>query len=534
MCILCKNKKTDIPTVNLTSVEQTNVDRSLGLSNIYNISNSLAFLEETFLNPLYNLSGTTKPTSGFTTINCSGFTTGSSYSTSACTAVYNLSDVDEIDLVFQITGNTQYSAYTGNFCYHTFQLAKLPKNRDYVTKIDSTYSNCFGYSTITANTIYETINKSSLPVIDAEYIIKDYNIFQTQNLVDNLKVNTFDMSTQTKESLFDDGWYFVTTVNPDKPTIGQINTFDILQNATLITETPNLLEGYTSVFKISGYALNNKFIVFVNGILLTENLDWVYLSNLGNGYFEIISGEIEPTKDVIQVVYLNNPDVTVDSINLYENYLNIDAGIVNTITTGITSGVTSLTVNYNPVKNRQEILLTKLNRSGSSLIIVINGVKLQENVEYFLSSTDNSKLIINPLNQIQINDAISVFYFTDLGSKYFDLGYYRTLTPTILWEAPQSYSSIKSEDGKFLIQVTTFGDTHFLNPVQSKLYGFDRLQSEYSTTLDQLPTNVGEKFLLRICFFKNYHILFDNVVTTRSVSDTVSFKVNIDYAKNSY
>lgn len=541
MCLLCKYKKGDIPTVNLESVGQISVDRSNGLSNVYNIGNELNFVNEVFLEPLYNLSGATIPNSGFTTTNCSGFTTGSSYSTSACTAVYNLSEIDEIDFVFQITGNTEYTGYTGSFCFHTFNINKIPKNRDYVTKKDSSYSKCFDYSAITANTIFEYLDVTSLDRGDYEYIIKDYNIFNTKNFLDELEVNTFDLATYSKENLFDnEGWYFVTTVNPEKPIIGQSGGFNISLDSTLITETPTLVEGYTSVFKIRNYALNNVFLVFVNGILLTEGVDWNYLTNLGNGYFEFISGTIEPTKDLIQVTYLYNNTVDVDIINNYEIGLVVDSGIINNITTGITSGVTSLTVNYNPTYNRQEILLSKPIRNASSIIFTVNGVRLNDEVEYFLSSSNSSRLIMNPSDQIQIGDAISIFYYTNDDLEYTDLGYFRTLTPIIIWTAPSSYNNYRSEDGKFLLQVTTGSDTDFLNPIQSKFYDFVNpttttgITEQYSVVLDPLPTNVGQNFLVRVYFFKNYHILFDNVITTRNVSNIGAFRVNIEYAQNSY
>jgi hypothetical protein len=543
MCLLCKYKKTSIPTVDLESVAQIEVDRSRGLSNVYNIGNEVSFVDEVFLEPLYTLSGATIPNSGFTTTNCSGVTTASTYTTSGCTAVYNLSEVDEIDLVFQITGNTEYTGYTGSFCYHTFNLNRIPKDRVYVTKKDAVYSKCFEYSAITANTIYDTINSFSIDKGDYEYIIKDYNIFTTKNFLDNLEVNSFDLTTYPKEDLFNDGWYFVTTVNPEKPIVSKTRAFDITQDTILVTETPNLIEGQTTIFKIGGYALNNKFIVFVNGILLTENLDWIYRPDLGNGYFELISGTLEPTKDVIQVSYLKNISVDVDIINLNETGLIVDAGIVNSITTGITSGVTNLTVNYNPIKSRQEILLTYPNRSGSGLIFVVNGIKLKENVEYFISTSDSRKLIMNPSNEIKIGDALSIFYITDQSLLYYDLGYFRTLTPTVYWSAPDSYSNYRSEDGKFLLQVTTGDDTEFLNPIQSKFYDFynplgqinvSAVTETYSATLDQLPTNVGENFLFRVSFFKDYHILFNNTITTRAVSDIVAFRVNIAYAQNSY
>ena len=74
MCILCKNKKTDIPTVNTDQAIQTDIDRS-GLSNIFNISNMVNVCNEEFKQPLYYMDGTVKLTTGYTTTACSGVTT---------------------------------------------------------------------------------------------------------------------------------------------------------------------------------------------------------------------------------------------------------------------------------------------------------------------------------------------------------------------------------------------------------------------------------------------------------------------------
>lgn len=534
MCILCKNKKTDIPTVDLNAVEQTNVNRSLGLSNVYNISNTLLFTDEVFLSPDYFVSGATKPISGITTTtNCSGPFTGGTYSVSGCSFVYNLSEIDEIDLVFNITGNTQYTGYTGSFCYHTFDLESLPRNRNYVIKSDSVLSDCFVYNTITGNTIYETINKGELPVKDAQYILRDYNIFTTKEFSQNLQINTFDLSTQPIDSLFDDGWYFVTVTNPEPATIGQSDGFDITRNTKLVSGPAELVEGQTTIFRINGNALNNTFVVYVNGIQLTKGQDWVNV-NPYSGMFEIVSGTIEPGKDIVQVTYISPEERLPNIIDNNETGIYLDAGIVSTIVTGVTSGVTALTVNYNPVKNRQEILLTKPMRDRSAVIFTVNGVNLTEDLEYFKSSSDSSKIIMSPTNPILVGDAISIFYFTNESADYFDLGYFRTLTPTITWGVPFSYSGYRSEDGVFLLQVTTKNDPNFLNPIQAKYYDFNTTQTTYSAVLDQLPTNLGQNFLVRVYFFKNYNILFNNIITTRSVSNTAAFRVNVDYAENTY
>jgi hypothetical protein len=532
MCILCKNKKTDIPTVDLNAVQQSNVERS-GLSNVYNINSDLSFTDEVFLSPKYIVSGATKPVSGITTTNCSGPFTGSSYSVSGCTFVYNLSEIDDINLIFNITGNTQYTGYTGNFCYYTFDLSQLPRDRNYVTKRDSLMGDCFIYSAITGNTIYDTIYKGELPIKDAQYILKDYNTFTTKDFTQNLNINTFDLNTQPVDSLFNDGWYFVTVTNADKPKILLDTATNISLDTRLVTEIATLLPGETTIFTINGVALNNKFIVYVNGIQLTEGIDWV--PSVGyNGVFEIISGTIEPLKDLVTVTYLLLQKNTEDIFNYNENYLNVDSAVVTSITTGITSGVTALTVNYNNIQNRQEVLLTNNILDGSSTIFVVNGIRLTENVEYFKSSTDSSKLILGLGYNIDINDSVSVFYYNNNSNGFLELGTYRTLTPTIYWYVPDSYQNYSSVDGKFLIEVTTKNDKSFSNPIQAKYVDFNTTQGQYQVVLNTLPTNLGQNFLVRVYFFKDYHILFNNVVTTRSISDIVGFNVNINYSQNTY
>lgn len=532
MCILCKYKKNNPPLVDLGAIQQTSIDRK-GLSNIYNISNDLSFINDVFSSPLLNVSGATIPVSGITTTNCSGPFTGSSYSVSGCTFVYNLSETDDIDLIFNITGNTQYTAYTGSLCYHTFDLNKIPRDRNFVVKGDSVLSDCFVYTAITANTIYETISLGELPIKDAQYILKDYNVYETKDFSENLLINTFDLTTESLDDLFDTGWYFVTVVNPEKPTILESTAFNISNTSVLSTEIPLLIEGQTTIFTIKGVALNNKFIVYLNGIQLTEGLDWVSIPN-SNGMFELVSGTLEPDKDVIMVTYLSGNLNPQDIFNYNEPYLNLDAGIVNNITTGVTSGVTALTVNYNPIKNRQEILLTKSVLINSSLIFVVNGVRLAENVDYFKSSTDREKIIMDPNSIIKKNDAVSVFYFSNESDVIIQLGTYRTLEPQISWSVPESYNGYLSENGQFLVEVTTANDKTFSNPIQAKYVDFNRIDNQYSITLDTLPTNLGENFLVRVYFFKDYPILYNNIVTTRSISDAAAFTVNIKYTQNTY
>jgi hypothetical protein len=141
---------------------------------------------------------------------------------------------------------------------------------------------------------------------------------------------------------------------------------------------------------------------------------------------------------------------------------------------------------------------------------------------------------MEPNTVIKEGDAVSVFYLTDSKSGYLDVGIYRTLTPTVNWYVPESYEQYLPKNGEFLIQVTTEEDENFDNPIQQIFVELIKGESFYSKELEELPTTVGNNFIFKVYFFKNYPILFGNNVKTRNVSETGFFQVNMNYSKNSY
>lgn len=530
MCILCKNKKTEIPNVNLKASIQSDVNKS-GLSNTINIYNEVSFCNEDFKSPLYYVDGAVKATTGYTTTACSGVTSATTYSISGCSAVFNVSEITDFDLTFVITGNTQYSGYTGDFCHHIFDLSKIQQNT-YVTKQNSVLSNCYQFSGITGSSVVTNILSSDLGVKDAQYFIKDYNNFYTKNCLTKLLINTFDVTSQTTSDLYSDGWYFITVTNPEKPSLVKMIRTDLINSSVLVNEVISIVDGQSSIFKVNGTPLNNKMIVYVNGIQLTEGYDWTPV--IGSvGFIQLLTGTIE-SRDRLTVTYLSLLNSAEDIFNLNETQLSTDAFIVDTIYTGATSASTVPILNYNPTENKQEILLTNSVSQLPSIIFVVNGVTLTENVDYYKSSTNNRKIILDPKVVLKIGDYVSAFYMIDDSLSFLDLGYFRTLEPNLDWSVPTSYANYSSNNGKFLLQVTTSDDVNFDTPIQQKYVDFIQTKTNYTQKLDLLPTNLGNKFLFRIYFFKHYNILFDNVITTRSVSDVGTFTVNINYSNNSY
>lgn len=523
MSILCKNKE-PIPFIPPSDVIDNELQKDLGLSNVYNIPNSVDVCMEPFNSSTYYVDGATRPASG-TTSGCSGYFTGAT-SASTCYAVYNLSEIDDFDLTFNFTGGTDYTGYTGFFCYATFPRSGVNSKR-FLLKSDSLLTRCFEYSGITGNTLVDTISKSDLPLKDDEYTIKSYDVYYNQICAEGTSIDTFLIESQTPNFNYEKDWYYTTVINPPTPQLG-LGVDELRGGLNFIIESKNVLPGQTTVFDVNNRALNNEYLITVNGIALSKGFDYTIDGSL----VTLISGELEAGRDKLQIMYFSIPEETLDLVNDNENYLTLDSFIFTGTTTGVTSGNETNFVNYNPTKNRNEIFLRYPADPRSDINLIINGVTLLLNKEYFISSSNPQKLILDPSITLEVGDSISSFYFVSNIFYLGDLGYLRTDTPTIPWSIPNT-TNLPSSRGKFLVQVTDKPDTNFNNPIQSKFVDYIFGVYDYELILDPLGATI-EDYIYRVIFFKDYVAVFDNNITTRSISDTGSFTLNLEYINNIY
>lgn len=532
MGILCKTNTDGIPFMPIESVIEQKTLRDIGLSNVYNIGNGVGVCYESFNMPQFYMVGAIKPYSGSTS-GCSEFFTGAT-SAHTCDGVYNLSELDDITLTFNFTGDTSYTGYTGHFCYTTYiRTDMLPSiNGVYPSLIkgNSKITRCTPYDQITGNTISTTINKSELTTDSEEYIVRPYNIFYNKECAVGNVVDTFTIENQPATFNYDTDWYYVGVTNPPKPiltfdNIGENPFNSVVLRSEIVTITP----GLTTTFIVDGRALNGIYLLSVNGITLTEGYDYT----VDGKTITLISGTLEPYKDIVQVTYLAIPDGVYDIVNDNELFTKMDAFIVTGTTTGVTEANGTNFVNYNPTRDRYEIFLQNIIDGNSDFFLIINGVRLLMNKETFLSTSDPQKIILDPSITLNNGDAISVFYFTQNIFFRGFLGYLRTETPTITWTLNNTFININNDNGKFLVQVTTKDDPDFNNPVQANHVDYVFNNQTYSLTLDPLGTNIGE-YIFRVIFFKRYVATLNNSIMTRNISDTGNFKLNLEYIKNAY
>jgi hypothetical protein len=500
--------------------------RDLALSNIYNVNNETNFCLESFNGPTYYISGATKPITGNTSP-CSGTPTN-------CYAVYNLSEIDDFNLDFVFTGSTDYTGYTGQFCYRLYNRNnfKLGEPSKTLNKQIPNYINCIDFSAITSSTLTQILGITDLPITDTDYMLRSYYNF-TPKQCSNNTINGWDTSVQLDnfniESNLD--WYFITVTNP--PTPGLVTTSDIvLDDFSLIQETI-LGQDYNNFFNLENYPINNEINLYLNGIRLTQDIDYSLDTTSfpsATPVVEILNASIED-KDIITIVYLVGSQSFLTNEGVSRNdFFEIDTFFVTGFTTNVTASTVNI-VNNNTIKNTQEVFLTNDFDDDSNVIVVVNGVKLTEDIEYYKSSTTKNKIIFNPnFSTINIGDILSFWYFkTTLGDNT-DLGTLDKDSVAISWlvdDLPQP----DVNNGYFTIQVTETSDINWSSLFfQDEIIYLPGLEG-YNVVVNNLTANEDYKF--RIIFNKVYkNILNEEIITSSELNglfNTKNDKINYGY-----
>tara|TARA_R110000772_G_scaffold221957_2_gene332344 strand:- start:2790 stop:3401 length:612 start_codon:yes stop_codon:yes gene_type:complete len=187
--------------------------------------------------------------------------------------------------------------------------------------------------------------------------------------------------------------------------------------------------------------------------------------------------------------------------------------------TGFTENVTASTVNIvnnNTTKGTQEVFLTSNFDSDSTIVGVINGVKLMTGIEFYESSTTPNKIIFNPhFITIKEGDILSFWYFKTRLDTYNNLGTLDKDSVTILWKVSPLREPTYNT-GSFKVEVTEKSDTNWTSLFTTKYVLYDINLIQYNTEITKLEVNKDYKF--RVIFEKTYkNILKENIITSSNV-----------------
>jgi len=511
----CINKNGEL-IVSQEVIEKTNLLRSSGLSNVYNMNPEAIFCTEVFEGPEYYVTGATMLITGLTQT-LTGCTTGT-------TAVYNLTYTPEFDVSFIITGGTKYTGYTGSFCYKIFSDNQFSVNGPIRGLVDGTefINNCFAFSAITSTTLTQQFLEGSLSNTWVQYMIRPYYTFVSKECSPGLYFDTWKSTTQLN-LISDTDFYFMTVVDPPvpilegpsspPPQLGFITDI-ILRGPDGITTNPTgpqALNGELNYFNLTNTPTSlNSVLVFVNGVQMAPNFDYQLFNYGGFG--------VPPTL-VFQGVEIKNTDWIVayypfgnqiSNITPFWSVENFKVDSSNFVVDIGDPGFGVNYVNFNTITSRQEIF-TRVGIGDGTPIVFVNGTQLAFNYQIFKSSTIPNRFILNEA-LIHTGDIISIFYNASILETN-DYGSLLEPNFTVTWFTPGGLNKI---EGKFFVNVYDKNDVSNTIMYQQTInYVSD--QSSYTVTINNLALDFDYRF--EVIFETTYTGYKDNKVITCSQAE---------------
>jgi hypothetical protein len=498
MSLACKPKNIS-PTYEELLTQQTT--RNLGLSSVFNVNTYVSPCVEDFTSPTYYLSGATKPMTGLTITSDS---------------THNMSEVDDFDLIYNFTGSTDYTGYTGEFCYEV--VGVLPANL--------IADRCTPFSGLTGSTLVTNYDNTEVSTVDNEYITKSWVKFNSK-CVTGLTIDTSDYEVDF--SVYD---YFVTVTNPPKPSLLESSS-NVFSDLNFVSEIiPVTFVGMNS-FLLNEKPLGSIIILNVNGVNVVKS---DYSVDPTTNVVTLLNGITFEIEDVVQVYY-NKTNLTNPFDAALNNRIKMDMFLVTGITTGVTSSFSATTydnfVNYNNTNNRLEVFLTEDIESTVQPIVTINGVNVLFNVDVYKSNVVKNKLIFSDSVSILAGDVISIYYYFSGLQNPGDLGMLKTDSPAISWSSQQNITRNASSSGEFTVEVAEKGDTTFSTILYTGSTSYDADVTSYSLSVGPITTTSITNYIYRIKFTKDYVTsIIMNTYQTTNYSDIGSFILDWNYINN--
>ncbi len=443
--------------------------------NNFNMSSDMCI----FNSPLFNVSGATK-------IDCTGTTTGGTYIISATTQT--------IPLTFQFTANTQ--TFIDTQATFRYQIYKYNNEQNIFSGIPVYKSEIMSYSAFSAtNTTSQYIASSGL-TLDGEYLIKGFYQFSAcTNFLRALgkNVDTINYTYGNEYGIYNDDldYYFIAIKQADTPIF--------IDNGTNTPETNKLIQ-FTVLPDSNVQNIpvpsdsNGTFIMTLNGLVLANTLDY----SVSGSVVTLNSPTAE--EDIITFIYTSygGPRLTSDNID-----------VSTAIASGATNGQGSNLVYFNTTTNKYEVYTSVEPSLGNDILIMLNGVTLANNIDYYQSLSNTKRIILE--GDLLVGDIITIIYFPANGT----INGLNTNNPIVSWkinEAPEK------NNGFFSLEVST-GNT-FNDFYYTGYTSYDTTSINYSHGFIASGT-VGTQLYYRVKNQKNYETLCGNYVTTTAYSDII-------------
>jgi len=447
-----------------------------------------------FSAPTFNMGGATKIETG---------------TTSASTGVYIVEDNSgEISLLFNFTGDTSSLDSKSEFKYEIY---KYDYNKQVFLEPALIKSGDIPYSAFSATLILDqTISISELNH-DGEYLVKGYYSHGVCTDILSRLGERDDTSFYKKGSLY--GLYnpstdysFAVIEMAKTPIFTTTTGANSRPLGSLVVKTQFPEDGERE-FPIT-IDVNGELLVYLNGIMLAEDLDYVLTSNdtLLRLTGETFSG------DVLTYVAVSDSEsngLVVDTIEVQDP-----------IPSGVTDAQGLSKYYYNTTQRKYELYTVLTPLDSNNVVVTLNGATLAPFVDYYQSTSNPNRIILE--GNLLDGDIINVVY--NAYPSY--VGEVFTNTPLIIWTIPAP----QSDNGIFTVEVGT--DSTFNKLVATAQTEYVANEVSYSSEIT-LTGSVGTNLVYRVLNEKNYVTLDGDIITTSAYSEVVPITI-MSNSINSY
>lgn len=486
------------------TILQPSSELKLTLSSVLNVLNDCPLTGSSSGN---TFSGTCETIEEVFNLDFSGLTTGDTY-------VYVIDTQSDIILDCIFTANTtsfnDISQSKFKFEVYKYNLNTKGFNSPSVYKSPSV--NWVKLSATSATTLSIPINNL---LIDGDYIIKGYYEYTAGTEMASLLNKALDTSVikyGDNYGIYDslNDYYMVVIRKPAIPKIrlGQVNNLAI--NAFSVNSF-ELIDGQTDVILPSA---NGDYIVSLNGLTLAVEYDYV-LSGFTDGSVNIdtlklLTPAVEG--DLMTIAFSTNDVGSTLRVDTYD--------IQNTIPTGPSNNQGSNKVYYNTTTNKYELYTTMEPNINNNVAITLNGMMLANNIDYYQSTSNIYRLILE--GNIIVGDIINIYYnsLTEVQGKI------SNPNPIISWDIDPAPIDL---NGKFTVELAS--DEAFTNIVNSVDVPYIIGVTGYSTKIN-LIGGFGTQLYYRIKNYKKYKAIANDNITLTEYSDITPITVNTNATNN--
>ena len=413
-----------------------------------------------------------------------------------------------LPVAFEFTGNTD--SFTANNATFTYEIYKYDGSTSAFTPTPVYTSSAYTYDYINiygTNTIEQLLPLNELR-LDGEYLVKGYfNFDMCTDFGRRLgkRIDTRTYRSGQKYGLYNSSadYYFMAMWEAETPVF--LPSASNTPPAGKLFQQVILPEEGTTVLAVN-YAATGQFLVTLNGLVLAKDYDYSVSGNL------VTLSAATSKEDIVTIIYTTSGGY---------NFLAENIDVNTAIASGTSGNEGSNLVYYNTTTGKYEIYTQATPQDGGSVLVMINGAMLANGVDYYQSTSNPKRIILE--GNIVVGDMITIAYFPNVTV----INGLLTNNPMVTWlitNPPQA------SDGQFTLEVST--GTSFTTIYSSTTVDYVVNQQYYSASFT-VSGPIGTEFYYRVKNEKNFTTICGEIVTDIAYSDTIPVVVQTN-AINSY